>query len=75
MQVVKLLANQDEMLRRMEKMDKDLDAKFHTKEAAQAISDRLEALEDTVKWVTRTILGVVILAVLGTIIVVKKGGF
>lgn len=44
-----------------------------SKGTVEALTDRVEALEDDKKWLIRLVLGFIVMGILGTVFVVSKG--
>jgi tetrahydromethanopterin S-methyltransferase subunit B len=68
-------SQQKDNIRRIEQIEEKLDARYTTTQEHQSLSKRVESMEGNQKWVVRTILGVVISALLALILTAKKGGF
>lgn len=73
--VATLLAKQDESHRRLTKIEEKLEDKVVTRDEHHNQDERISALEDTIKWLTRTVVGSLILAGLTALGLGKKVGF
>lgn len=71
--IAKVIQRQDETNRRLERIERELDTKYTRGDETEDIVRRVGVLEDVLKWITRTVIGFIVLAVLGTVIAVKKG--
>jgi hypothetical protein len=60
--------------RRLEHIEKRLDEKVVPREEHENVNTRVTALEDTLKWLVRTLIGAILLATLAALGLGKKVG-
>lgn len=60
--------------RRLEHIEKRLDEKVVAREEHESVNDRVMSLEDTLKWLVRTLIGAILLAALAALGLGKKVG-
>lgn len=55
----------------LNKMEERLNNQFVLKESFDSVKDRVQNLEDSNTWITRLVLGLVVTAIVGAVIVIK----
>lgn len=60
--------------RRLEQIERRLDDKVVAKDEHQYVDDRVTSIEDTLKWLVRTLIGAILLAALAALGLGKKVG-
>ena len=55
----------------LNKMEERLNNQFVLKESFDSVRDRVQNLEDSNTWITRLVLGLVVTAIVGAVIVIK----
>ncbi len=60
--------------RRLEHIEKRLDEKVVAREEHENVHERVTSLEDTLKWLVRTLIGAILLAALAALGLGKKVG-